>query len=99
MTEKPNVVMNASAHRFETGVDGQLAYAEYRLAPGVMTLPHTVVPESLEGRGIASALATTALGYARDQGLKVRPTCPFISGYIARHPEWRDIVDPDFGGR
>ena len=96
MAQAPTVLMNEDTHRFEVEVEGETAFAEYRLRNGVLTLPHTLVPDALEGRGIAKALATTALGYARDNGLVVRPTCRFIAAYIARHPEWQDIVDPAF---
>ena len=96
MSQPPTVVMNPQARRFEVIQDGHVAFAEYRLADGVMTLPHTVTPEALAGHGIGSALAEAALGYARANGLKVRPTCPFIAGYIGRHPDWRDVLHPDF---
>lgn len=99
MAETPKVVMNEGTHRFEALVEGHIGFAEYRLEPGVLTLPHTLVPEELGGRGIAGALAEAALGYARAQGLTVKPTCPFMAGYIARHPQWQDIVHPDFRGR
>ena len=96
MAETPTVVMNEQTHRFEVTAEGQTAFAEYRLKDGVLTLPHTVVPEALGGRGIAGALAEAALSYARAKGLLVKPTCPFIASYIDRHPEWRDVLHPDF---
>jgi predicted GNAT family acetyltransferase len=96
MAETPNVVMNEQTHRFEVESEGQTAFAEYRLKDGVLTLPHTLVPDALGGRGIAGALAEAALGYARANGLLVKPTCPFIASYIGKHPEWRDVLHPDF---
>ena len=66
---------------------------------GALVLPHTVVPPAFEGKGVASALATAALGYAREHGLKVKPICPFMAGYIKKHPEWQDLVHPDFRAR
>jgi predicted GNAT family acetyltransferase len=83
------------AHRFEAHLGGETAFAEYVVHKGAMVLPHTVVPPAFEGKGVGSALARTALGYARDHGLTVRPSCPFIAGYIKKHPEWADIVDPE----
>ena len=50
------------------------------------------MPEQLEGRGIASKLAKTALDYSRAEGLTVVPLCPFIASYIERHPEYADLV-------
>jgi hypothetical protein len=101
MAEPLDVVMNEATHRFEATLDGEVAFTEYRLHPdhGYVTLPHTVVPPAFEGRGVGSALAKAALGYAREHGLKVKPVCPFIAGYIGKHPEWQDLVHEDFRGR
>lgn len=97
MAETPTVVMNEAMHRFEASVGDEVAFTEFVLHSGAMVLPHTVVPAAFEGRGMGSALAKAALGYARDHGLMVKPICPFIAGYIVKHPdEWRDIVDPNY---
>lgn len=86
------VTNNTAEHRFEVNLEGQVAYAEYSLVEHGLILPHTVVPEAFEGKGVGSALARTALGYARDHALKVIPVCPFMAAYIQKHPEWHDIV-------
>lgn len=99
MAETPAVVMNTATNRFEAYLDGETAFAEYVLHNGAMVLPHTVVPPAFEGKGVGSALAKAALGYAREHGLKVKPSCPFMAGYIAKHPEWQDLVHPDFRAR
>jgi hypothetical protein len=96
MADLPAVVMNEAASRFELTVDGETAFAEYKLHPDVLVLPHTVTPPALEGRGIGSALAKAALGYARLNHLKVKPFCPFMAGYIQKHPEWADVLHPEF---
>ena len=95
MAESPTVAMNEQTHRFEVSLDGETAFAEYRLLHDALVLPHTVTPPALEGRGVGSALAKAALGYARLNGLKVKPLCPFIAGYIQKHPEWQDLVHKD----
>jgi uncharacterized protein len=28
----------------------------------------------------------------RRRGLKIVPRCPFVSAYLAKHPEYRDLV-------
>ena len=87
---------NEATGRFEVEQDGQVAFAEYRLLASGILFPHTLVPEALEGRGLAKAMAEEALPYARARGLKVMPTCTFFAGYIARHPEHHDLVHPDY---
>jgi predicted GNAT family acetyltransferase len=92
MADTIQVVKNDETRQFEVTLDGQTAFAEFRMVDHGMILPHTVVPEAFEGKGVGSALAKAALGYARDHGLKVIPLCPFIAGYIKKHPEWNDVV-------
>jgi len=96
MADLPAVVMNDKTHRFELTLEGETAFAEYSLLRDAIVLPHTVTPPALEGRGVGSALAKAALGYARGHGLKVKPVCPFMAGYIQKHPEWHDLVHADF---
>ena len=93
MTDMPSSVRhNPALSRFELDADGAVAVANYRLADGVMTFTHTEVPWRLRGQGIASRLIAGALEQARAQGVKVVPRCSFVDDYIARHPEWEDLL-------
>ena len=83
---------NKVLHRFEMDASGETAVAYYALAPGVITFNHTEVPASLRGRGIASRLVRSALEAARATHLKVVGRCSFVSAYIARHPEFNDLI-------
>lgn len=81
--------------RFVAQVEGRLAgVAAYELAEGLITFTHTVVEDEVEGQGVGSALARTALDAARERGLAVVPRCPFIAGWIDRHPDYADLVRP-----
>lgn len=86
------VVNNTERKRFEVSVDRHTAVTEYMLAGNRIIFTHTEVPVELEGNGIGARLAQTALTYAREQQLKVMPLCPYIAGYIRKHPEYRDLV-------
>ena len=83
---------NPGQGRFELTADGGTAAAYYDLSPGVITFTHTEVPRALEGRGIGSKLARGALEAVRALGLKVVAECPFIRGYMERHPEFADLL-------
>jgi predicted GNAT family acetyltransferase len=83
---------NTAAHRFELTIDGHTAKAWYRLSPGVITFTHTDVPKALEGKGIGSRLARAGLDYARAEGLKVVPLCPFVAAWLTKHPEYADLA-------
>ena len=79
--------------RFEITVDGELAgFAVYRLAPGRITFVHTVIDDAYAGHGIGGQLARAALDDVRGRGLAVRPDCPFIKSWIAKHPDYADLV-------
>ena len=95
MAENITVKDNAGAHQFEAVVDGATAYVSYVLNGDQITYEHTVVPQELEGRGIGGQLAKAVLDDARTRGRTVVPHCSFIAGYIRRHPDYIDIVDPD----
>jgi predicted GNAT family acetyltransferase len=99
MTETLDVVMNETDGRFEATLGGETAFAEYVIHNGAMVLPHTVVPDAFAGKGVGSSLAKAALGYARDHGLMVKPSCSFMAGYILKHPEYHDLVHEEFRGR
>jgi uncharacterized protein len=88
----PSVRDNAALRRFELDTEGGVAFAIYARADGVITFLHTETPRPLRGRGIASALIRGALEIARAEGLKVRALCPFVSNYVARHPEFADLA-------
>lgn len=95
MPESPDVsVVDADERsRFEVIVDGELAgVCEYVLRGDLLNLVHTEVYDGYEGRGLAGRLARTALESARERGLRVRPTCPYIASYLEKHPEYGDLV-------
>jgi uncharacterized protein len=86
--------------RYEVTVDGEPAgYAEYRDVQGARVFTHTVVHDAFEGKGVGGALARGALDDVRAAGGHVVPQCPFIAGYIDRHPEYGDLVDRDLDAR
>jgi uncharacterized protein len=83
---------NPEQNCFELDADGHTAVAYYQLSPGVITFVHTEVDPAVSGRGIGSRLVHGALQEARRQGLKVVPRCSFVGHYIARHPEFSDLL-------
>ena len=93
MEPMPATVRNNPARtRYELEVDGHLAVAVYTLAPGVITFVHTEVPKKLGGRGVGTTLARGALEDVRRQGLKVVVRCSFIKAFMAKHPEFNDLL-------
>ena len=84
---------NTQAHRFELLQDGRLAArAEYRLQGDTLTFTHTEVDPAFEGQGLGSKIARLSLDDVRRRGLKAVPRCEFIAAWIAKHPEYQDLV-------
>jgi predicted GNAT family acetyltransferase len=50
-----------------------------------------VNPEAGES-GLGSRLVRAALDDVRGKGLQVVPLCPFVRGWIERHPDYADLV-------
>jgi predicted GNAT family acetyltransferase len=86
------VVHNPDAQQFAVHLDGALAVCAYRRSGDVLDIHHTEVPEALAGRGLAGALVAAALAWAREQGLKVRPSCSYAAAYMAKRPETQDLL-------
>jgi predicted GNAT family acetyltransferase len=87
------VVDDRAAGRFEILVDGARGgHATYRRTDSTVSLTHTEIDPAYEGKGLGSVLARGALDAIRAEGLSVLPLCPFIRGYIERHPKYVDLV-------
>jgi len=85
---------NPAQSRYEAHIDGELAgFAEYQLTDTLATFTHTEVFEKFEGKGVGSALARFGLDDVRASGERqVLALCPFIKGWIGKHPEYVDLV-------
>lgn len=91
-----DIVNNKSNQRFEISMNGEVAYLEYRFYKKDIALMHTQVPQPLEGRGIASALAKYAFAYAKEQKQPVMVYCPFVASFLQKHPEYKAQLDPQY---
>jgi hypothetical protein len=92
----PDIRDNAEAHRYELPVSGEVAVVTYNLSGQNLMITETLVPERLEGQGIASRLARHVLEDARTRGLLVLPVCPFFASYLQKHPDHAGVVHPTY---
>lgn len=92
MSASIGVINNAVSQRFEIDVGGQVAWLSYAVRDDELILIHTEVPTAFEGQGYGSALARMALEFATREHLRVVPRCPFVRGYLRRHPEYASLV-------
>ncbi|KAG8181331.1 hypothetical protein JTE90_017500 [Oedothorax gibbosus] len=80
---------------FSLGDGTEKAVLQYKdLSPSSIELKHTIVPESLQGKGLGKLLADAAFEYALDRSLKVKVSCGFVQKYLEKHPksEFKDIL-------
>jgi predicted GNAT family acetyltransferase len=88
------VTHNADGERYEIHVDGELGgfTVAHPLDAGIVLFPHTIIEPAFEGQGLASKLVTGAFDDIRSRGLKIVPTCPYILGWLPKHPEYHDLL-------
>ncbi|WP_433367263.1 NAD(+)/NADH kinase [Actinoplanes sp. CA-142083] len=88
------VVVDAfERQRYEILLGGEVAgVLHYRRHGGRVELMHTEIEQSFSGQGLAGRLASAALEDARSRATPVVATCPFVSGYLDRHPEYSDLL-------
>ena len=96
LSPDPEIRDNTELHRYELPVGDRVAVVTYNLSEPNLMITETLVPEALEGQGIASRLAQHVLGDARARGLLILPVCPFFSAYLQKHPEHADVVHPRY---
>jgi uncharacterized protein len=87
------VIDNPDLHRYEIRVSDELAgFLQYRRRPGLIAFVPTEIDQRFEGQGLGSQLIAAALDGARSEAIAVLPFCPFVNGFISRHPEYVSLV-------
>ncbi len=79
--------------RFYTMVEGREAYLQYLIVDkNVLNYYKTYVPNELRGKGIAGKIVEAALNYARENNLKIIPSCSYVDIFIERNKNFEDLV-------
>ncbi|WP_269714805.1 GNAT family N-acetyltransferase [Caulobacter sp. NIBR2454] len=92
----PEIRDHSELKRYELAIDGDVAVVTYNLGASGLMVTETLVPEALEGRGLASRLAKHVIADAKQRGIVILPVCPFFAGYFQKHPEHADVVHPTY---
>ena len=74
----------------EDGIEAQITYT---IRDSRVILLHTIVPDQLAGRGIASRLAHHVLSFLKKEQIRAVVRCPFILHYLRKHPEHQSVID------
>jgi predicted GNAT family acetyltransferase len=81
------------AHRYEIrDGDRLLGIAAYKRDGAETRFIHTEVDPDAGESGLGSTLVRAALDDVRSKGGRVVPFCPFVRGWIERHPDYADLV-------
>ena len=96
-----DVFNDKDQERYVVAVDGDEAgFAAYHFRGGsIYFFYHTEIGDAFAGQGLGSQLARGALDDVRDQGSMVVPLCPFIAGWLKKHPEYDDLIDHELWDR
>jgi predicted GNAT family acetyltransferase len=85
--------------RYEGRVGDELAAVSFyeRVGP-VVVFTHTEVAPEFEGQGVGGRLVQGALDDVRTKGGRVVARCPFVHGWLDRHPDYQDLITEDPAG-
>lgn len=72
--------------------DNKIGKMDISVKNGLLTVYHTEVNEEHSGKGFAKLLLGELVSYAREEGLKIVPLCPYVQGQFKRRPDdYQDI--------
>jgi len=90
MEEK--VIHEKENERFVIYVEGNEVYVEYTMRNNTIDLNHTYTHPALRGKGLAAHVVRAALEFAKENNLKVIPTCSYTQAFIAKNEEYKKLV-------
>ncbi|ANZ34526.1 GNAT family N-acetyltransferase [Staphylococcus carnosus] len=82
-------------NKFYIGDSEEQPEAEITFVPAgedKIDVNHTGVSGSLEGQGIGTQLVKRVVEYAKENNLKIIPSCPFAKKVIEETPEFQSVL-------
>ena len=78
---------------FVMGDDSPLAEMTYTMPNSkLMIIQHTEVDDILQGKHVGQQLIDAAVNYARENGLKIFPLCPFVKAVFTKNEDkYKDV--------
>jgi predicted GNAT family acetyltransferase len=92
------LIFGKNKDRFYMGESEDKALAEVTFKKhkdNIIILDHTYVNRSLRGKGMGKILVDRVVAYARENKLKIIPTCPFAKDIMEMSEAYRDVLLSD----
>jgi predicted GNAT family acetyltransferase len=91
------VRQDTKEERFYFQVEGaENAHLDYKLhtdgKTNTVEFTHTFLPEHLRDTGLAEKMALEAIRFADKNDYKVKPTCPFVRGFLENRPQFHHLL-------
>ena len=79
--------------RFFIPLGSDEAFLTYRREGDTLDFTHVFVPPAERGKSYAGRIVFAAFEYAKEENLRVIPTCPFISeNFLPRFPQYQSLI-------
>lgn len=90
--DKIKYILNKKDNRSEV-YDGDklIGKCEYKIEADKLDIYHTEVDAAYGGRGLAGKLVDLVVAYARDENLKIIPTCPYVAKKFDKDESYKDV--------
>jgi predicted GNAT family acetyltransferase len=79
-------------NRFVLDVEGNEVYVLYTEDKDTLDLYSTYTPPQLRGQGLAEKVVLAAFEYAKENNLKVIPSCWYVKKFLEKYTEYNRIV-------
>ena len=89
---EPEVIHEKENERFVIYTEGNEVYVEYTMTSNKIDLHHTYTHPALRGKGLAAHVVRAALEFAKENNLKVIPTCSYVQAFIAKNDEYKKLI-------
>ncbi|MCH8487330.1 MAG: N-acetyltransferase [Candidatus Cyclonatronum sp.] len=70
--------------------EAEMTYS--RAGSDKIIIDHTEVSDVLRGKGAGKKMVIKAVAYARENGIKIIPLCPFAKSVFQKNKEIRDVL-------
>ena len=90
--DKIKYIINKKDNRSEV-YDGDklIGKCDYKIEADKLYIYHTEVDPAYGGRGLAGKLVDLVVAYARDENLKIIPTCPYVAKKFDKDESYKDV--------